>query len=680
MTATTATTAAAANAVARAHRTDWTRIVAGLIRITGDWSLAEDATADAFTAAVARWPTDGVPVNPAAWLTVAARNRALDLLRRASTEPSKLAAAALIVEPAADDDERLRLIFTCCHPALALPAQVALTLRTVGGLEVADIARAFLVPEPTMAQRLVRARRKIAHAAIPYRVPPPESLDERTTAVLAVIYLAFNQGYSAAADTPLASTAVALARQVVELMPTHSEARGLLALLYFQHARRNARRSADGALLTIEEQDRTRWLGVEIGRGSTELRAARERGPYVLQAAIAECHAVAPTAAATRWDVIVACYDELLAISPSPVVELNRAIAVGMLHGPEAGLAAIDDLASRVAGLRYVEAARADLLVRAGRLDEAAVHYRIAAGDADAPDERAQLHRRLATLGTVRSMAVGDEVEDPDVVTWHHGLIARWWANFNIGGPEVEYFRPFVAEGQPALDVACGTGRLLLPWVAAGLDVDGVDASADMIAACRDAAHAAGRDPGLYVQPVHRLDLDRRYGTIVMCGGFGLGGSRDQDLEGLRRMRDHLVPGGRLVLDYEVDDGDVSRWRVSASSAAEPPGPDQRRLGPDGFEYALRHHLVSVDREARSGVRELEAWQWRDGELVGHETHQLVGNLWRPEEIVDALGSVGFEDVQVVGGYHGGPPTGDERFLVYLARRPGGGDVSPPAS
>jgi SAM-dependent methyltransferase len=277
-------------------------------------------------------------------------------------------------------------------------------------------------------------------------------------------------------------------------------------------------------------------------------------------------------------------------------------------------------------------------------------------------------------------MAGGDETVDPDVVTWHHGLIARWWANFNIGGPEVEYFRTFVAEGQPALDVACGTGRLLVPWVAAGLDVDGVDASADMIAACRDAVHAAGCTTRLHVQPVHRLDLDRRYGTIVMCGGFGLGGSRDHDVEGLRRMLHHLVPGGRLALDYEVDDGDVSRWRVSSSSGAAPPGPDQRRLGPDGFEYALGHRLVAIDRDERSAVRELEAWQWRDGELVGHETHRLVGNLWRPEEIVDALGSVGFEDVQVVGGYHGGPPTGDERFLVYLARRSGRGEVSPVAT
>ncbi|MGH9271551.1 MAG: hypothetical protein ACRDZ2_09780, partial [Ilumatobacteraceae bacterium] len=184
------------------------------------------------------------------------------------------------------------------------------------------------------------------------------------------------------------------------------------------------------------------------------------------------------------------------------------------------------------------------------------------------------------------------------------------------------------------------------------------------------------------VQPVHRLDLARRYGAIVMCGGFGLGGSRDQDIEALRRMLDHLVPGGRLALDYEVDDGDVSRWKVTppTTPTPTPPGPEQRRRGRDGFEYALGHRLVEVDRVARSAVRELEAWQWRNGQLVGHETHRLVGNLWRPDEIVNALSDVGFEDVQVVGGYHGGPPTGDERFLVHLARRPDDSAVSRPAN
>ena len=266
----------AADAVAEAHRSDWARIVAGLIRMTGDWALAEDAAGDAFATALVRWEADGTPPNPAAWLALTARNRAIDLLRRAANERTKLAVAALGDDAAAGEDDRLRLVFTCCHPALDLPAQVALTLRTVAGLEVADIARAFLVSEPTMAQRLVRARRKITNAGIPYQVPPPELLEPRLTGVLAVIYLAFNQGYSTAADTALASTAIDLARQLVELMPTESEARGLLALLMLQHSRRDARLGPAGELLTIEEQDRRRWRRSEIARAGHEL-ASRPR-------------------------------------------------------------------------------------------------------------------------------------------------------------------------------------------------------------------------------------------------------------------------------------------------------------------------------------------------------------------------------------------------------------------
>jgi RNA polymerase sigma-70 factor, ECF subfamily len=289
----------------------------------------------------------------------------------------------------------LRLVFTCCHPALALDAQVALTLRTVAGLEMADIACAFLVSTPTMAQRLVRARQKIAHAGIPYRVPPPEQLEPRLSGVLGVIYLVFNQGYSGAADTTLASTAVELARQLVQLMPAESEARGLLALVILQHSRRDARLGPDGELLTIEEQDRRLWRRSEIARAGRELRAARGRGPYVLQASIAEIHATALSPAATRWDRIVGLYDELLAAAPSPVVELNRAIAVGMRDGTDAGLALLDALAPRLAGYRLLPAARADLLARAGRLDEAAEHYRNALALASAPAERAALTRRL---------------------------------------------------------------------------------------------------------------------------------------------------------------------------------------------------------------------------------------------------------------------------------------------
>jgi SAM-dependent methyltransferase len=263
------------------------------------------------------------------------------------------------------------------------------------------------------------------------------------------------------------------------------------------------------------------------------------------------------------------------------------------------------------------------------------------------------------------------EVGDEDVVTWHYGLIARWWANFNVDGPEIEFFRPFVAAGQPALDVACGTGRLLVPWVSAGLDVDGVDASADMITACAEAAHTVGATPLLYVQPVHRLDLPRRYGTIVMCGGFGLGGTRQQDVEG-RRMFAHLRSGGLLALDYEVEDFDVGRWRVSVPGPSQPPAPDRRRRAADGCDYALAHRVVDIDRRGRTMVRELEAWQWRDDQLVARETHRLVCNVWSRAEIVAGLEEVGFAEIEVVGGYHGGAPRGDERFLVYVARRPEG--------
>jgi RNA polymerase sigma-70 factor (ECF subfamily) len=384
----------AAEAVARAHRSEWARIVAGLIGLTGDWALAEDATSDAFATALVRWEADGIPPNPPAWLALTARNRAIDLLRRAATERSKLGVVAA-GEEAVAGDERLRLIFTCCHPALALEAQVALTLRTVAGLAVADIARAFLVSTPTMAQRLVRARQKISHAGIPYRVPPPEQLEPRLSGVLGVIYLVFNQGYSGAADPTLASTAVELARQLVELMPGESEARGLLALVMLQHSRRDARLGPGGELLTIEEQDRRLWRRSEIARAGRELRAARERGPYVLQAAIAEVHATAQSPSATRWDRIVALYDELLVVAPSPVVELNRAIAVGMRDGPDAGLALLDALAPRLSGYGLLPAARADLLARDGRPNEAMEHYRAALVLASAPAERAALARRL---------------------------------------------------------------------------------------------------------------------------------------------------------------------------------------------------------------------------------------------------------------------------------------------
>ncbi len=389
----------AAEAVARAHEAEWARLVAGLIRLTRDWALAEDAAADAFVAALRRWDADGVPANPGGWLTSVARNRAIDLLRRSASERVKLAEKAIQDELAGPvEDDRLRLIFTCCHPALDLPAQVALTLRTVAGLPVADIAAAFLIPEATMAQRLVRARRKITHAGIPYQVPPPDALAERLAGVLAVLYLVFNQGYSGLADTTLASTAVSLASQLTVLMPTESEPRGLLALLLAQHSRRDARRDASGTLLTLEEQDRSLWNRAEIARAVAELRAAREQGPYLLQARIALCHAVADRTAATDWTAIVAAYDALARIAPTPVVELNRGIAIGMRDGPDAGLAVLGSLEGALGGYRLLPAAQADLLARAGRRVEASARYRQALALTDSESERAQLLRRLHTL------------------------------------------------------------------------------------------------------------------------------------------------------------------------------------------------------------------------------------------------------------------------------------------
>src|SRR4051794_32514159 len=255
---------------------------------------------------------------------------------------------------------------------------------------------------------------------------------------------------------------------------------------------------------------------------------------------------------------------------------------------------------------------------------------------------------------------------------WHHGLMAKWWANFNFDGPEIDYFRPFVESGQPALDAACGTGRLLVPWGSAGLDVEGVDVSADMIACCREAVDRVGRNPALYVQPLHRLNLDRRYGFIMVCGGFGLGATREQDVEALRRLFAHLEPGGLLALDYEVEDFDAEWWRTQKLAAPDPSPPPaaDRRLGRDGFEYALRHRVTGVDFESRRIHHEIQAWQWSNGELVAHETHELTTNVYSSREILDAFDEAGIHDVEVVGGYHGGKPTGDEQFLVYLARRP----------
>jgi RNA polymerase sigma-70 factor (ECF subfamily) len=379
-------------------REEWGRVLATLIGVLGDFDLAEDAAAEAFAIAADRWPRDGTPANPRAWLMTTARNRAIDRIRRDRVLAAKsalLAAGSPAETPVtitAFPDERLELIFTCCHPALALEAQVALTLRTLGGLATDEIARAFLVPERTMAQRLVRAKRKIKEARIPFRVPPAHLLRERIDAVLAVVYLIFNEGYGGRDE--LAAEAIWLGGALTEILPAEPEVHGLLAMMLIHDSRREAR-FRDGDLVLLAEQDPSRWNTEQIAAGRARLDHALAlggRGPYVLQAAIASLHAEVPC----DWTQLAALYGELARLTGSPVVELNHAIAIAETEGPEAGLHILDQLG--LDDFRYLHSTRAELLRRLGRTDEARDGYRRARELTDDGAERRFLERRLTEL------------------------------------------------------------------------------------------------------------------------------------------------------------------------------------------------------------------------------------------------------------------------------------------
>ncbi|GAA2648636.1 RNA polymerase sigma factor [Paractinoplanes durhamensis] len=374
------------------------RIVATLIRVTGDWNLAEDCAQEALAAALERWPRDGVPANPGGWLMTVARNRAVDVLRRAAVEQTKLKEVAMLWEhdsrePAEIDDDRLRLIFTCCHPALALEARVALTLRTVAGVPTADIARAFLVAEPTMTRRITRAKSKIADARIPYRVPGGTALGERLPGVLAVLYLLFTRGYDADGEPAFAAEAIRLARLLATLMPAEPEVSALLALFLLQDSRRHARRDEHGDLVTLDRQDRSRWDHAEIAEGLTVLARTPVEGPYAVQAQIAASHANG-----TDWPSIAGWYDELARIQPSPIVELNRAVAHGYAYGPAAGLSLLAAARPGLAGYPAAIAVEADLTAKAGDRPRAAGLFRAAAAAAPSEVERRALLARAAEV------------------------------------------------------------------------------------------------------------------------------------------------------------------------------------------------------------------------------------------------------------------------------------------
>jgi RNA polymerase sigma-70 factor (ECF subfamily) len=413
---------AVAAAVADAHRREWAFVLAATVRVTRDLDLAEECAQDAFAAALTDWSTSGVPVRPGAWLTTAARRRALNVLRHRGVERRYL--PLLVEEEAvpgpgdgADDagpdrpipDDRLRLVVTCCHPALDRSAQVALTLRLMCGLSTAEVARAFLVSEPTMAARITRAKKKIAVARIPYRVPSAAELPERVDAVLSVVHLLFTTGHTTPVGEELVrrdlvERSVQLGRMLRRLLPENAAVAGLLALLLLTDARRETRTAADGRLLRLEEQDRSRWDGDAIAEGVTLVRESlRARPPsrYALQAAIAAVHAEAPSWADTDWREIAALYDVLTQVWPSPVVALNRAVAIGFAHGAQAGLAALDALGGepQLAGYAYLPAARADLLRRLGRLHEARDAYEEAVLLTENAVERRFLAGRLTDLG-----------------------------------------------------------------------------------------------------------------------------------------------------------------------------------------------------------------------------------------------------------------------------------------
>jgi RNA polymerase sigma-70 factor (ECF subfamily) len=404
--------------IGRLYKAESRRILATLIRLLGDFDVAEEALQDAFGAALEQWPRDGIPSNPRTWLVSTGRNRAIDRLRRDARfvaqvdEPVASTLAVDVVEPIENEsgveDDRLRLIFTCCHPALAPESQVALTLRTICGLTTEEIARSFLVPVPTMAQRLVRATGKIRAARIPYRIPPASELADRIGAVLAVVYLVFTEGYAATSGDELirrelCGEAIRLGRLLVELMPAVSETSGLLALMLLHDSRRDARSTSGGELVLLEEQDRSRWNRDQIEEGvhlvDVSLRSARV-GSYAIQAAIAALHAKAATSADTDWRQIAALYTLLLERAPSPVVELNHAVAVAMVDGPESGLLLLDAIGARgeLRDYHLLDAARADLLRRLGRNDEATRAYEKALELATLEPERRFLSRRISEL------------------------------------------------------------------------------------------------------------------------------------------------------------------------------------------------------------------------------------------------------------------------------------------